>query len=89
MLGAALLATAGCATVKQPATDRHTCKADKAAGFVGQRADDALPERARRAAGAETVRVIEPGMIVTAEYRDDRLSIDVDENRTVTRIVCG
>ena len=66
-----------------------TCDAKAAQQYVGQKLDEALAERARAAAGARGVRVIRPGMAVTADYRAGRLNIELDEAGRITRVHCG
>ena len=34
-------------------------------------------------------RVIRPGLAVTQEYRAERLSVELDENDVIVRIICG
>lgn len=72
-----------------PAT-AMTCDADKAhAEVVGQPASEANVERARVASGAESVRVIRPGMMVTMEFVESRLNVDVDDDGIITGLRCG
>ncbi|AWV08838.1 I78 family peptidase inhibitor [Marilutibacter maris] len=72
-----------------PAT-AMTCDADKArTEMVGQPATEANVERARVASGAESVRVIRPGMMVTMEFVESRLNIDVDVDNVITGLRCG
>lgn len=72
-----------------PAT-AMTCDADKAhAEVVGQPASEASVERARVASGAESVRVIRPGMMVTMEFVESRLNVDVDDDGIITGLRCG
>jgi len=66
-----------------------TCDEKAAQQFVGQTLDEALAERARAATGARAVRVIRPGMAVTADYRAGRLNIDIDESGRIIRVHCG
>lgn len=65
------------------------CDADRARSLVGQAATDASLEQARAAAGAATVRRLEPGQAVTMEYRGDRLNVVVDATGTVAELRCG
>lgn len=65
------------------------CDASKVQWALGEMADDALAERARSAAGARSVRVIAHGMMVTQEYREDRLNLDLDEHGRVRAVRCG
>lgn len=65
------------------------CRAEGLARFVGQPATAELGTAARDAAGARTVRWLQPGTIVTMDYRDDRLNIQLDGENRVTRLACG
>lgn len=75
------------AMVEQPG--EASCNAPAAQRFVGQKLDGTVQEGAKTAAGARTVRVIEPGMAVTMDYRYDRLNIEVDDAGRILRIHCG
>jgi hypothetical protein len=35
------------------------------------------------------VRVIKPGMMVTMDYREDRVNLDVDDDNRVLNVRCG
>ena len=92
------LALAACTSAGEPVTTSPpirdgglsgTCDAKAAQQFVGQVLDEAVAERARAAAGARGLRVIRPGMAVTADYRAGRLNIDVDDSGRITRVHCG
>ena len=65
------------------------CDATQVQGLVGQVLDEATAEQARSDAGAKTVRVLEPGQMVTMEFDGERLNIEVDDKRTVTALRCG
>lgn len=65
------------------------CDADAARDVVGEVATAEVVERARKAAGAELVRTLKPGQMVTMEYHFSRLNIDVDEDNVITGVRCG
>lgn len=65
------------------------CDADAAREVVGREATADLVEEARSAAGADRVRVLEPGQMVTMEYHPSRLTLDVDERNIVVNVRCG
>ena len=65
------------------------CDATRLAWALGQVADDALVERARTGAGALSVRVLRPGMMVTNDFSATRLNIRVDNARKVLATSCG
>jgi hypothetical protein len=86
MIAAMLLAVQ--ADVKVP-TEQGRCRARPAEVLVGETYRRKVPTRAKALSGARTVRVIWPGQVVTADYREDRLNLNVDRNRTITAVRCG
>jgi hypothetical protein len=98
-LAGLFLILAGCAPATPPAEDVQipkdqppaagSCDAAKAQSFVGERESAAIAEQARQKSGARTVRWLRPGQIVTMEYRDDRLSLQLDARGTIIAIRCG
>lgn len=66
-----------------------TCDATKVQWTLGQVADAALLAKAKTDSGSERLRLIQPGMAVTMDYREDRLNLDVDADNKVTRAHCG
>ena len=68
---------------------RRTCNADAAAGHVGREATPDVVSAAQRDAGASAARVLKPGQMVTMEYIEGRLNIDVDASNVITSIRCG
>ena len=95
-LGATLLA-AGCsgtagkqnvaATASIPTPD--SCTSSAVEHFKGQTATPALLEQARQQAGASTARILTPNSVVTLEYNGQRLNLNVDDQRVITRVSCG
>lgn len=65
------------------------CDSRKLSWVVGLVADDALIERARMEAGATTVRVLRPGMMITNDVNPARLNLRVDNARQVLVYSCG
>ena len=65
------------------------CNADAARGHIGKVATTATVEAARKDAGANTARTLKPGQMVTMEYREGRLNVDVDARNVITGIRCG
>lgn len=67
-----------------------TCSADNAkASFIGKKATPEVVEQVRQATGSKNVRVIPPDTMVTADFREDRLNLDVDANQVITGVRCG
>ncbi len=69
--------------------DGAPCNAEAAQGFVGQMPSEATVQSAVDASGAKTVRVIGHGMMVTMDYRGDRLNVHLDEAGKIVRVTCG
>ena len=95
------LALAGCAPVERAdggwaedalPVERSTgvvCSVPDASRYVGRVATPALAGGAQAASGAALVRWLQPGTIVTMEYRADRLNIYLDAANKVVRLSCG
>ncbi len=87
----AMLLTA-CATtpidpvVSEPA---GTCRGDALASFVGQPYNAALGARMLKASNASKLRAVAKGMMVTMDFRDDRLTVYLDSANRVERANCG
>ncbi len=81
------------ATATPSADTNHSpsgaCDARKLSWTLGLVADDALIERARMQAGATTVRVLRPGMMITNEVNPTRLNLRIDNARKVLVYSCG
>jgi outer membrane murein-binding lipoprotein Lpp len=94
ILASGLLA-AGCSstdksdTPAKPAEAVHGCTSSAVEHLQGQVASAELLEQARQQAGASTARVITPGSMVTLEYNGQRLNLNVDDQRVITRVSCG
>jgi Peptidase inhibitor I78 family len=72
-----------------PGLEDNPCRAEAAQRFVGQQSDRATVQAAVAASGAKTVRVIKPDMMVTMDYRGDRLNIRVDASDKIIEVSCG
>ncbi|GGA81685.1 hypothetical protein GCM10011521_20020 [Arenimonas soli] len=66
-----------------------TCDAKAGQWAVGNVADEALVARVKADTGSDRVRVIKPGMMVTMDYREDRVNLDVDDDGKVLTVRCG
>jgi hypothetical protein len=65
-----------------------TCKAEKGQWAIGKIADEALVAKVMADTGSERVRVIKPGMMVTMDFREDRVNLDVDADNRVMSVRC-
>ncbi|MEM9706554.1 MAG: I78 family peptidase inhibitor [Pseudomonadota bacterium] len=78
-----VLLFAACSTDGDQVVSPDTCGAGAFSGFLGQNiASVALAE-------ALNHRIIRPGDAVTRDYSLDRINFYLDENNTITRIICG
>ncbi|MFZ5655773.1 MAG: I78 family peptidase inhibitor [Pseudomonadota bacterium] len=81
--------TTGAPPMSDPQPPPASCNADAARSLVGQPATPANVERARQLAGARMARVLKPGQMVTMEFIEGRLNIDVDDRNVITHVRCG
>ena len=65
------------------------CKPDAVKAMVGKVADAATVDKAVKVSGAKHARVVKPNMAVTMDFREDRLTIQVDAQNRITSINCG
>jgi hypothetical protein len=86
-LGASCSAVAAQAPSADPAPGR--CSAERARSLIGEAYTEETAERARRAAGATTTRLIEPGGAATMDLRGDRLNLHVDSSGIIREARCG
>lgn len=92
---AAVLIAACTTTASPPMSDTNhppqtACDAEAAKPqALGKVATPEVTERARRDAGARLLRVIRPGQMVTMDYLEDRLNIDLDEADVIVNLRCG
>ena len=71
------------------ASEIDSCGLGSIADLVGKAVTETTADDARKRSGARTVRVIRPGMMVTMDFRPDRLNIVVDDKGKVTDLRCG
>lgn len=72
-----------------PGLDGPRCDAAKAQDFVGRKADEGTVQAAMAASGAKLVRVLRPGVMVTQDYRGDRLNLQLDGKGMIASATCG
>ena len=92
-----LLSLAACATAQPdplivPPADSAdaaaTCRRDALAAFTGQPRSAALGTQILAATGAKDIRWVEPGMMVTMDFRADRVTVYLDAANRVERAAC-
>ena len=72
-----------------PGLGEESCDAEAAQRFVGQKADETTVKAAVAASGAKSARVIKPDMMVTMDFRGDRVNIRVDDAGKIIAVTCG
>ena len=97
--GGLMVITISCAPVPPRSEEAETfpvkgatgrlCNAAKAQPLVGRARSPELAAEALGLTGAGTLRWLRPGDIVTMEYREDRLNIELDSNGRVKAVRCG
>ena len=84
---------AACATASPPpAVDGgggSVCRQQTFEEFIGQVATPQVGAELLRASGAKVIRWVQPGMMVTMDYREDRLTVRLASNNRITTASCG
>jgi len=85
---------AGCTTVaaQEPVhgeTPGHECRSEGLDAFVGQAATAELGSEVLAKSGAKVLRWVQPGQIVTMEFRADRVNVKLDSENKVAAVTCG
>lgn len=70
-------------------TPGYTCRSGPYEEFIGQVATSEVGARLLRASGARTIRWVQPGMQVTMDYREDRLTVRLASNNRIVTARCG
>lgn len=93
LLPIAVLAVTACRQVPPaptpPPVTGPSCDATKVQDVVGKRRSGAAAEDARVRSGARTVRYLTPDMMVTMEYRGDRLNLHIGTDGKIGSARCG
>ena len=66
-----------------------TCRSAALPSFNGQPATQELGARMLAASGARVLRWVADGMMVTMDFREDRLTVQLDRSNRVERASCG
>ena len=67
----------------------HACRPEGLEAFTGKTADEATIKKLVADSGARNARVVKPGMAVTMDFRQDRVTVHVDEQNRIERASCG
>lgn len=93
LLTASLFPLAACMVTPsgQPGTGEpiQTCRNEALAQFTGQPATQDLGARMLAASRTRVIRWVAHGMMVTMDYRADRITVFLDASNRVERASCG
>ena len=70
-------------------TPGHICKEDGTAQFVGQTRNDAVGAEIKRVSNAAVLRWAPPGVMLTMDFRADRVTVWLDPANKITKVRCG
>jgi hypothetical protein len=87
LLGAC--STAPAQPVVHGETPGHTCTTDGTDQFVGQTRSDAVGPQIKQVSHAAVLRWAPPGVMLTMDYRADRVTVWLDAANKITQIKCG
>ena len=73
----------------EPPVAAGACDDSQAQWAIGKTPTAAEVEQARADSGAESVRTLKPDQMVTMDFNDKRLNLDLDASGVVTAVRCG
>jgi len=85
----AACATAPAGPVVHGETPGHECKADGTDQFLGEPGNSETGAAILRATNAAILRWAPPGMMMTMDFRADRVTVTLGPDNTITKINCG
>ena len=83
---------AACAATHPPArgdTQARNCRLSDLGHFIGQTATDAVGAAILRETHSRVIRWAPPGVMLTMDYRADRVTVRLGPGRQITAINCG
>jgi len=92
ILGPILLAACSTSPAEPPVhgvTPGRVCSIKGTDWFVGQQGTGEAGAAILRASNAAVLRWAPPGVMLTMDYRQDRVTVYLDRNRKITQIKCG
>jgi hypothetical protein len=89
LLGACSTAPAPAETPVHGETPGHTCTQDGTDQFVGQNRSDAVGAQIEQVSHAAVLRWAPPGIMLTMDFRADRVTVWLDAADKITKIRCG
>lgn len=91
-LAPGLLAACSTAPADTPVhgvTPGHKCQVEGTQQFIGQKKSSAVEAAVKRASQAAVLRWAPPGVMLTMDYREDRVTVWLDPAGKITKINCG
>ena len=89
LLGACSTAPAPAETPVHGETPGHSCRQDGTDQFVGQTRSDAVGAQIKQVSHAAVLRWAPPGIMLTMDFRADRVTVWLDAADKITKIRCG
>lgn len=88
-----LLTGSGCAYDERPQDApppaQAKCSDQGLDKLIGKKRSEEVAREAKRLSGAKTLRWIEPDMMVTMDYREDRLNLHLGTDGRIGSVRCG
>ena len=92
LIAPALIAACSTAPAETPihgVTPGHKCEAEGTAQFVGQPASAEVGAEIMKASHAAVLRWAPPGVMLTMDFREDRVTVRSGPDGKITEIRCG
>jgi hypothetical protein len=89
LLGTTLALLQGCANLTKPAAPVARCDQAAVQFALGQSFGPQLEREVRARSGAQQVRWLSPGQMVTMEFNPGRLNLTLDGRGQVVKASCG
>lgn len=81
--------TAPAAPVVHGVTPGHKCDSAQTEQFIGKIGDSKTGAAIQRVSRAAVLRWAPPGVMLTMDYREDRVTVHLGPDRKITQIKCG
>jgi len=85
----AACSTAPAQTPVHGETPGHTCTADGTDQFIGQARSDNVGKEIKRVSNAAVLRWAPPNVMLTMDFRADRVTVWLDPANKITKLRCG
>jgi Peptidase inhibitor I78 family len=85
----AACSTAPAQPVVHGETPGHTCKSEGTDQFIGQTRSAEVGASIKRVSNAAVLRWAPPGVMLTMDFRADRVTVWLDSANKITKIRCG